>query len=242
MATTWGSTPRRHLVNALSVGLTVGAVAYAVAFALSAAIRRTRSPEEMLYRDRELAGLGVSSLRCAVFTTLLTLAYVGLSGTFSPGGRLIALLGAASSVSLAWLLCSMPRTFLRRISNIAGVDDEHPGHGGRWKTHRRFRNEATKDLRQSLTGWYIPGSNYSARIDSPVFVAKELAIRYGALRAEAYLHYVQLCDLAGQSEAADRIARIRFCLEEMERLRDLERQLRRLLPHDLGVLRILIQD
>ena len=51
-----------------------------------------------------------------------------------------------------------------------------------------------------------------------------------------------LCDLAGQSEAADRIARITFCLEEMERLRDLERRMRELLPHDLEVLGILIQD
>ena len=129
----------------------------------------------------------------------------------------------------------MPGAFLRRISNIAGADDEYPDLGGRWKTHRRFRNEARADLRQSLTGWYVPGSGHSARIDSPVFVAKELAVRYGALRAEAYLHYVQLCDLAEQSEAADRIVRITVCLEEMERLRDLERHDPAALPGPLAL-------
>ena len=69
-----------HLADALSVGLTVGAVAFAVAFALGAAIGRSRSPAEMLYRDRELATLGVSSLRGAVTVALLALSYMGLSG------------------------------------------------------------------------------------------------------------------------------------------------------------------
>ena len=67
----------RQLANALSVGLAVGAVALAVAFALSATTKRSRAPEEMLYRDREMARLGVFTLRGAVATTLLTLSYVG---------------------------------------------------------------------------------------------------------------------------------------------------------------------
>ena len=231
----------RQLANALSVGLAVGAVAFAVAFALSAATKRSRAPEEMLYRDREMARLGVYTLRGAVVTTLLTLSYVGLGGAFSQGEHLVALLGAVSALSLAWTFCSMPRVFLRRIAIIAGADDEHPGLGGFWKRLRRLRKEAKEDLRQSPSGWYTTGRPYSVPIDSPTFVAKELALRYGALRSEAHLHYVQLCDMAGQSEASERIARLAFCLEEMDRLRDLERRMRELVPRDPGLLRMLIR-
>ena len=230
----------RQLANALSVGLAVGAVAFAVAFALSASTKRSRAPEEMLYRDREMARLGVYTLRGAVATTLLTLSYVGLGGAFSQGEHLVALLGAVSASALAWTLCSMPRVFLRRVTIIAGGDDEHPDLGGFWKRLRRLRKEASEDLRQSPSGWYIIGRSYSVPIDSPTFVAKELALRYGALRSEAHLHYLQLCDMAGQSEASERIARLVFCLEEMDRLRDLERQMRGLLPRDPKLLRILI--
>ena len=90
----------RQLANALSVGLAVGAVAFAVAFALSASTKRSRAPEEMLYRDREMARLGVYTLKVAVVATLLTLAYVGSAarpsqgGAFSQGEHLVALLGA----------------------------------------------------------------------------------------------------------------------------------------------------
>ena len=230
----------RQLANALSVGLAVGAVAFAVAFALSAATNRSRAPEEMFYRDREMARLGVYTLRGAVATTLLTLSYVGLGGAFSQGEHLVALLGAVSASALAWTLCSMPRVFLRRVEIIVGADDEHPDLGGFWKRLRRLRKEASEDLRQSPSGWYIIGRSYSVPIDSPTFVAKELALRYGALRSEAHLHYLQLCDMAGQSEASERIARLVFCLEEMDRLRDLERQMRGLLPRDPKLLRILI--
>ncbi len=230
----------RHLANALSVGLAVGAVAFAVAFALSAATKRARAPEEMLYRDREMVRLGVYMLRCAVVTTLLTLSYVGLGGAFSQGEHLVALLGAVSASSLAWTFCSMSHVFLRRVAIIAGADDEHPGLGGFWKRLRRLRNEATEDLRPSPSGWFVADGPSSAPTDSPTFVAKELALRYGALRAEAHLHYVQLCDMVGQSEASERIARLVFCLEEMGRLRDLERQMRDLLPRDPEVLGILI--
>lgn len=232
----------RQLANALSVGLAVGAVAFAVAFALSAATKRSRAPEEMLYRDREMARLGAYTLRGAVITTLLTLSYVGLGGAFSQGEHLVALLGALSALSLTWTFCSMPRVFLRRIAIIAGADDEHPDLGGFWKRLRRLRKEAKEDLRRSPSGWYITGRPHSVPIDSPVFVAKELALRYGALRSEAHLHYVQLCDMAGQSEASERIARLVFCLEEMDRLRELEQQMREMLPRDPEALGVLIQD
>ena len=230
----------RQLANALSVGLAVGAVALAVAFALSATTKRSRAPEEMLYRDRETARLGVYTLRGAVATTLLTLSYVGLGGAFSHGEHLVALLGAVSALSLAWTFCSMPRVFLRRVMIIAGADDEAPDLGGMWKRLRRLRREAEEDLRQTPSGWYIAGRPYSAPTDSPTFIAKELALRYGALRSEAHMHYVQLCDMAGQSEASERIDRIVFCLEEMDRLRDLERQMRALLPQDPKLLRFLL--
>ena len=230
----------RQLANALSVGLAVGAVALAVAFALSATTKRSRAPEEMLYRDREMTRLGVYTLRGAVATTLLTLSYVGLGGAFSHGEHLVALLGAVSALSLAWTFCSMPRVFLRRVTIIAGGDDEHPDLGGFWKPLRRLRKEASEDLQRSPSGWFVAGRPYAVPIDSPTFIAKELALRYGVLRSEAHMHYVQLCDMAGQSEASERIDRIVFCLEEMDRLRDLERQMRALLPQDPKLLRMLL--
>lgn len=230
----------RQLANALSVGLAVGAVALAVAFALSATTKRSRAPEEMLYRDREMTRLGTYALRGAVATTLLTLSYVGLGGAFSQGEHLVALLGAVSALSLAWTFCSMPRVFIRSVTIIAGADDEHPGHGGMWKPLRRLRKEAEWDLRQSPSGWYIAGRPFSAPTDSPTFIAKELALRYGALRSEAHMHYVQLCDMAGQSEASERIDRIVFCLDELDRLRDLEQRMRPLLPQDPKLLRFLL--
>lgn len=229
-----------HLADALSVGLTVGAVAVAVAFAFGAAIRRSRSPTEMLYRDRELATLGVSSLRGAVAVALLALSYVGLSGALPQERHLLAALGAASTASLAWLLCSMPRVFLRHVLNVAGADDEYPELDGFWKTTRRFRNEATEDLRRSPTGWYIQGRPPFTPEDSPTFVSQELAIRYGALRSEAHLHYLQLCDRPDQAEAADRIERLALCFAEMERLRHIEQQSRALIPQDPKTLRILM--
>lgn len=229
-----------HLADALSVGLTVGAVAFAVAFALGAAIGRSRSPAEMLYRDRELATLGVSSLRGAVAVALLALSYVGFSGALPHGGHLLASLGAASAASLAWLLCSMPRLFLRHVLNVAGADDEYPELDGFWKTTHRFRKEAAEDLRRSPAGWYIQGRPPFTPEDSPTFVSQELAIRYGALRSEAHLHYLQLCDRPERAEAADRIERLALCLAEMERLRHLEQQARALIPQDPKTLRILM--
>ena len=229
-----------HLADALSVGLTVGAVAFAVAFALGAAIRRSRSPAEMLYRDRELAMLGVSSLRGAVTVALVALSYVGLTGALPEEGHLLAALGAASTASLAWLLCSMPRLFLRHVLNVAGADDEHPHMDGFWKSTRRLRREAVEDLRPSPSGWYVQGNPLFEPRDSPTFVSQELAIRYGALRSEAQLHYSQLCDRPDRSEAADRVERLMACLEEMERLRRLEQQMRALLPQDPKTLKWLL--
>lgn len=228
------------LADALTVGLTVGAVAMAVAFALGAGIRRSRSPAEMLYRDRELATLGVSSLRGAVAVALLALSYVGLSGAVPRGGHLLASLGAVSAASLAWLLCSMPRVFVRHVLNVAGADDEHPDLDGFWKSSHRLRNEAIEDLRRSRTGWYTQERLYAVPDNSPTFVSQELAIRYGALRSAAYLHYGQLCDRPDRAEAADRLERLMACLDEMERLERLEQQMRALLPEDSETLRILM--
>ena len=229
-----------HLADALSVGLTVGAVAFAVAFALGAAIRRSRSPAEMLYRDRELAMLGVSSLRSAVTVALAALSYVGLSGALPQGGQLLALVGAASTAALAWLLCSMPRVFLRHVLNVAGADDEDPHLDGFWKSTRRLRRETVEDLRLSSSGWYVPGNPMFESHDSPTFVSQELAIRYGALRSEAQLHYSQLCDRPDRAEVADRVERLMACLEEMERLRRLEQQMQAMLPQDPKSLRWLL--
>ena len=67
-----------------------------------------------------------------------------------------------------------------------------------------------------------------------------MAIRYGALEAEARLHYLQLCDRPEQAEAADRIERIAICLDQMDQLRDLEQRTRRLLTNDGKAIRSLI--
>ena len=229
-----------HLANALSVGLTVGAVAFAVAFALGAAIRRSKSPAEMLYRDSELARYAVNFLRSAVTVALIALSYVGLSGALPQGGQLLASLGAASTAALAWLLCSMPSVFLRHVINVAGADDEYPNLDGFWKSTRRLRNEAVEDLRRSPSGWYVLGNPLFEARDSPAFVSQELAIRYGALRSEAQLHYSQLCDRPTRGEAANRVERLMECLEEMERLRRLEQQMRALLPQDPKTLKWLL--
>jgi len=88
----------------------------------------------------------------------------------------------------------------------------------------------------------MPGRSGWLPDDSPVFVAKELAVRYGALRAAAHQQYTQICDMAGQNEAAERIARIESCLKEMDRLCDLEQRMREILPEDPESLRLLIFD
>lgn len=54
------------------------------------------------------------------------------------------------------------------------------------------------------------------------------------------LHYGQLCDRPDRAEAVDRLERLMVCLEEMERLRRLEQQMRALLPEDPETLRILM--
>ena len=230
----------QQLADALSVGLTVMAVAFAVAFALSTDMRPSKALKEMLHADREMIRLGVFILKTAVLTTVLILLYVGLAGTFSDGEHPVALLGALSTMSLAWTLCSLPGAFRRRAAIIAGAEDEHPGFGGFWKSLHRVRNETSRDLQRSPSGWFVPGHPGWISVDSPTFIAKELAVRYGAARSEAYLYYTQICDMAGQTEAAERIARIESCLEEMDRLRALEQRMRALLPTDPKLRRILM--
>ena len=231
------------LASMLSVGLTVGAIVYAVGFALTERVRRSTSPTEMLNRDRELVRYGISTLRRAMVVTLVVLTYIGLSGTLSPESHFTSLLAVASSSSLVWLLYSIPRTFRRHVYNISGLDDEHPNLDGFWKSPRRFRREAIEDLNQTIDGWRTSSPlPFMAQEGGPVFIAKEMAIRYGASQAEACIHYVQLCDRPEQAEAADRIQRIIFCLGEMERLRNLEQQMRAILSSDHQSLRSLIQE
>ncbi len=230
----------RQLANALSLGLTVMAVAFAVAFALSTDMRPSKALKEMLHADREMIRLGISILKMAVLTTVLVLLYVGLAGAFSQGEKPVALLGAVSAMSLAWTLCSLPGAFRRRAAIIAGAEDEHPGLGGYWKSLHRLRNETDRDLQRSPSGWFVPGRPGWIPVDSLTFIAKELALRYGAARSAAHLYYTQICDMAEQTEAAERIARIESCLEEMDRLRALEQRMRALLPKDPKLRRMLM--
>ena len=72
-----------------------------------------------------------------------------------------------------------------------------------------------------------------------MFISQEMAVRYGALEAEARLHYVQLCDRPEQAEAADRLERIAACLDQ---LCDLEQRTRRLLTNDDEALKSLIRQ
>ena len=230
------------LADTLSVGLTVAAIAYAITFALTERVRRSISPIEMLYRDRELLLYSISKLHRVVLATLVVLAYIGLSADLSPESLVMMLLAPASAATLGWLLCSIPQMYARFAHNISGLDDEYPDLDGFWKPPRRYRREAEEDLRQTADGWRIDSCFPFARQNSgPVFVSREIAVRYGSLEAEARLHYTQLCDLPEQAEAADRVERIAVCLEQMERLSTLERRVRHLLSDDEESLRSLIR-
>ena len=238
-----GGRAPEDLAKTLSVGLTVAAIVYAIGFALTGQLRRSTSPFEVLNRDRELIRYGFVTLGRAMFVTLLVLAYVGLSGNLPPDSRITVPLATASSSSLAWLLCRIPRTFQKYVRNISGLDDEDPDLGGRWKRIIRFRREATKDLIQTRDGWRLKSHPpFIAQESGPVFVAREMAIRYGSLQAEARLHYLQLCDRPELTEAADRVDRMMLCLSEMQRLLDLEQQMRATLSSDPQSLRPLIQE
>ena len=78
--------------------------------------------------------------------------------------------------------------------------------------------------------------------DSPPFVCKELALRYGLVQLSAYVDYDRLCDSTGQPDATKRIARITEYLDEMDQLRNLERRIQPLLPEDADTRQALIDD
>ena len=221
-----------QLADALSVGVAITAVVAGFAFALSAAVRRSRSLDEMLYQDRRVAQLGIEALGRAVAVTLLALAFVALRGTSIVDGRLLAALGALSAMLMAWQIASLPLVFSHYIRTTAGSDDEHPDLGGLWKRRRRVRHEVIQDLRRSPAGWYVQPPAYTGLSPSPCFVAQELAIRYGTLLYTAQLHYSQLCDLPEQPEVSDRVERLTGCLSGMEQLHKIDQQLGDLLTED----------
>ena len=238
-----GSRVPEALADSLAAGVTVGAIVYAVGFGLTQRVRQSTSATEMLNRDREIVLYGVSVLRRAMFVTLLVLVYIGLNGRLSTDSFFAPLFAAANSAVLAWLLCGIPRKFLRHVHNIVGSDDENPDLDGFWKSPRRFRREAIEDLKQTADGWRVNNQNpLMAQTDGPTFVARELAVRYGVLQAEACLHYFQLCDRPDQAEAADRVQRIIVCLDEMKQLRNLEHQMKPMLTNDPERHRILIMQ
>ncbi len=231
------------LANSLAAGLTVGAIVYAVGFGLSERLRRSISPTEMLNSDREIARYSIVKLRHATVVTLIVIAYIGLSGRLSPESFFTPLLAAMSSASLVWLLCSIPQTFRRYVRNISGLDDESPDLDGFWKSQRRFRRETIEDLEQTSDGWRATHRNsLMSQGVGPTFVARELAIRYGALEEAACLSYFQLCDRPDQAEAAERVHRIKYCLDEMKQLRNLEHQMRPMLSSDPDSRKILIME
>lgn len=228
-----GRVAPESLADTLTVGLTVGAIAYAISFALTERIRRSKSPIEMLNRDRELLRFGISTLNRVVLATLLMLTYIGLSTDISPSSTVMRVLAPASAVSLAWLLGNLPQMYRRFAENLSGLDDEDPDLDGFWKRQRRYRQEAAEDLRQTAEGWTLDNRQVFARQDAaPVFISQELAVRYGTLEAEARHHYVQLCDRPEQDEAADRLERLAVCLDQMDQLCNLEQRTRQLLTND----------
>lgn len=236
-----GRVAPESLADTLAVGLTVGAIAYVIAFALTERIRRSKTPTEMLNRDRDLLRYGISTLNRVVLATLLMLAYMGLSTDMSPTSSVMRALAPASAASLAWLLGNIPQMYRRFIQNLSGLDDEDPDLDGFWKRPRRYRREAAENLRQTADGWTLDNRRVFARQDcAPVFISQEIAVRYGALEAEVLLHYVQLCDRPEQAEAADRLERIAVCLDQMDKLCNLEQRTKRLLTDDDKTLRSLI--
>ena len=238
-----GRVAPESLADALAVGLTVGAIAYAITFALTDRIRRSKTPIEMLNRDRELLRFGISTLNRVVLATLLVLTYMGLSTDISPSSLVMGVLAPASAVSLAWLLCNLPQMYRRFAHNLSGLDDEDPDLDGLWKRQGRFRREAAEDLRRTAGGWALDDRlELARRNDAPVFISRELAVRYGALEAEARHHYVQLCDQPEQAEAADRLERIAVCFEQMDQLCNLEQRTKHLLIDDSDALESLIRQ
>lgn len=238
-----GSRSPEDLAKTLSIALTVGAIAYAIGFALTGQVQRSLHPIDILERDRRLIRYGYVALKRAVVITILSLAYIGLSGMLAPDSRVTTFLSVLTASSLGWLLCRIPLMYRRQVRNIVGMDDQDPDLGGLWKRRARFRREATEDLVETDAGWVVKSSYpFSAGQDGPVFLAREIAIRYGALQAEALLHYVQLCDRPEEAEAANRVDRIASCLSEMERLRELEVRMRAALPSDYESRRPLIRE
>ena len=146
-----GRTAPDSLADTLSVGLTFGAITYAITFALTERIQRSKSPIEMLNRDRELLRYGISTLNRVMFAALLMLSYIGLSTGASPASPIMKVLAPASAASLAWLLCNIAHMYARSARNISGLDDEDPDLDGLWKRPRRHRREAAEDLLQQPT-------------------------------------------------------------------------------------------
>ena len=99
-----------------------------------------------------------------------------------------------------------------------------------------------EELQQSPSGWVVPGRPWAVPDDSPAFVCKELALRYGLMQSAAHAEYVRLCDSAGQPDAAERITRVVEYLDEMDRLRNLERRIQPLLPENAEKRQELIED
>ena len=238
-----GSRSPEDLARTLSIGLTVGAIAYAIGFALTGQVQRSLHPIDVLERDRRLIRYGYRTLKGAIVITLLSLAYIGVSGMLAPESRVTAFLSVLAASSLGWLLYRIPLMYRRQVRNIVGMDDQNPDLGGLWKRRERYRREAIEDLVKTDGGWLVNSSHpFSAEDNGPVFLAGEVAIRYGALQAEALLHYVQLCDRPEQVEAANRVDRIASCLSEMERLRELEVRMRATMSSDYESQRWLIQE
>ena len=123
----------------------------------------------------------------------------------------------------------LARTFKRRRWN-----PDYPELPGQWKTRRRFRAEARERITRHSDGWSVRSHDPGHR-----FVAWELAVRYEAACVEALFHYGQICDLANEAEATERIRRIEAALADAQCLSRIEQQMRAMLADDSDAVAIL---
>lgn len=105
---------------------------------------------------------------------------------------------------------------------------------GIWKTSRHFYSIAQEYVTEHEDGW-------SVTLDDPGhrFIAWEMAVRYEAASREIEQNYVQICDGPSDEEWAERIRRIRACLDERERLSEIEQAAKPMFS-DPGVLGALV--
>ena len=238
---TSGRTAPDSLADTLSVGLTFGAITYAITFALTERIQRSKSPIEMLNRDRELLRYGISTLNRVMFAALLMLSYIGFSTGASPASPIMKVLAPASAASLAWLLCNIAHMYARSARNISGLDDEDPtwmaygnGLGATGEKQPKICFKQPTDGPST-----VKTCSRAKTVDRCSFPRKWPSDTELSKLKRDYIT-CSCATVPNKPKPPTAIERIAICLDQMDQLRDLEQRTRRLLTNDGKALRSLI--